>query len=595
MSTAIEPLGDWQRTHHCGALGSQHIGQRVTLMGWVAKRRDHGGVIFVDLRDRHGITQVVFNPQRNPEAHHKAEGLHNEYVIAIEGEVEARPEGMLNARLATGAIEINTDTLRLLNTSPPPPFAIDDSAELGEELRLRYRYLDLRRPPMQRNLALRHRAYQLTRRLLDSKSFMEVETPFLIRSTPEGARDYLVPSRVHPGEFFALPQSPQIYKQILMIAGYDRYFQIVKCFRDEDLRADRQPEFTQIDIEMSFISERDIMGVAEELLCTLFKELIDVELPRPFLRLSYQEAMDRFGSDKPDLRFGLELKDVAAAARASEFKVLHGVLEAGGQVKGINVKGCAAFSRSQLDELIAYAQQLGAKGMSWIKHTPAGLESSIAKFFPPPAQALLIEALGSEPGDLLLMVADQPAVVAKVLGALRLELARRLELQPAATWRPLWVTEFPLLEHDAEANRYVAMHHPFTAPLEADVALLDSAPGAARARAYDLVLNGNEIAGGSIRIFQRPVQSRLFELLSIGQEEAAEKFGFLLEALEYGAPPHGGIAFGFDRLVALLAGVDSLREVIAFPKTNKAVGLMENAPGPVDPLQLRELGIQLRP
>ena len=595
MSTAIEALGDWQRTHHCGALGAQQIGQRVTLMGWVAKRRDHGGVIFVDLRDRHGITQVVFNPQRNPEAHRKAEGLHNEYVIAIEGMVEARPEGMLNPRLATGAIEVNTDTLRLLNTSPPPPFAIDEATDLGEELRLRYRYLDLRRPPMQRNLLLRHRAYQATRHLLDGQGFMEVETPFLIRSTPEGARDYLVPSRVHPGEFFALPQSPQIYKQILMIAGYDRYFQIVKCFRDEDLRADRQPEFTQIDIEMSFISEREIMGVAEELLCTLFKQLVDLDLPRPFLRLSYQEAMDRFGSDKPDLRFGLELKDVAAAARASEFKVLHGVLEAGGQVKGLNAKGCATFSRSQLDELIAYAQQLGAKGMSWIKHTPAGLESSIAKFFPPQAQALLIEALDSAPGDLLLMVADQPAVVAKTLGALRLELARRLDLQPAGSWRPLWVTEFPLLEHDAEANRYVAMHHPFTAPLEADVPLLASDPATARARAYDLVLNGNEIAGGSIRIFQRPVQSQLFELLSISQEEAAEKFGFLLEALEFGAPPHGGIAFGFDRLIALMAGVDSLREVIAFPKTNKAVGLMENAPGPVDPLQLRDLGIQLRP
>jgi len=595
MSTEIEPLGDWQRSHHCGALGARHIGQRVTLMGWVAKRRDHGGVIFVDLRDRHGVTQVVFNPQHNPQAHRRAEGLHNEYVIAVQGVVEARPEGMINLRLATGAIEVNADTLRPLNTSPPPPFAIDESGDLGEELRLRYRYLDLRRPPMQRNLLLRHRAYQATRRLLDGLGFMEVETPFLIRSTPEGARDYLVPSRVHPGEFFALPQSPQIYKQILMIAGYDRYFQIVKCFRDEDLRADRQPEFTQIDIEMSFISERDIMAVAEDLLCALFAQLIEVELPRPFLHLTYREAMDRFGSDKPDLRFGLELMDVAAAAIASEFKVLHGVLEAGGQVKGINVKGCASFSRSQLDELVTYAQQVGAKGMSWIKHTPQGLESSIAKFFSPQAQALLIEALGSEPGDLLLMVADQPAVVAKVLGALRLELARRLDLLPEGAWRPLWVTEFPLLEYDPEAKRYAAMHHPFTAPMEADLPLLSTDPGAARARAYDLVLNGNEIAGGSIRIFQRPVQSRLFELLGITQEEAAEKFGFLLEALEFGAPPHGGIAFGFDRLVALLAGVDSLREVIAFPKTNKAVGLMEKAPGPVDQTQLRELGIQLRP
>ena len=595
MSEKTESMEDWQRTHNCGTLDPQHIGKRVTLMGWVARRRDHGGVIFIDLRDRYGITQVVFNPQHDPASHDKAEGLRNEYVIAVQGEVENRPEGMVNLKLKTGAIEVNCDALRILNTSTPPPFIVEDSREVSEEVRLRYRYLDLRNPRMQRNLLLRHRAYQLTRQTLDNLNFIEVETPFLTKSTPEGARDYLVPSRVHTGQFFALPQSPQTFKQLLMVSAYDRYFQIVKCFRDEDLRADRQPEFTQIDIEMSFVREDDVMAVAEKITRTLFSAIRGVELPDPFPRLSYAEAIARYGSDKPDLRFGLEFEEVDQAARASEFKVFHSVIESGGQVKGINVKNGSTLPRNQIDLLIDFARQQGAKGLSWIKHTEKGLESSIVKFFPEQAQQLLIQAMDSRPGDLLLFVADQPQVVAQVLGALRLELARRLDLIQADTWRPLWITRFPLLERDPEEDRFVAMHHPFTSPLEEDLSLLESDPLKVRARAYDLVINGSEVAGGSIRIFQRPVQSRLFELLALSPAEAAAKFGFLLEALEYGAPPHGGIAFGFDRLVAMLADEDSIREVIAFPKTNKAAGLMENSPSTVDPAQLRELGIRVNP
>ena len=593
MEVPIEALGDWERTHDCGTLGADYIGQRVLLMGWVWRRRDHGGVIFIDLRDRYGITQIVFNPQHDSAALQKADQLRSEFVIAVEGVVESRPEGMINSKLPTGAIEVNCDQLRTLNTSPTPPFLIEDEIDAGEEIRLRYRYLDLRRPRIQQNLLLRHQAYRAVRNLLDEQKFIEIETPILTKSTPEGARDYLVPSRVHPGHFFALPQSPQTYKQLLMIAGYDRYFQIVKCFRDEDLRADRQPEFTQIDIEMSFVREDQVMDVAERLTRSLFAKLGKINLPDPFPRLTYHEAMDRFGSDKPDMRFALELVDASVGARASEFKVFRSVLEDGGEVKGINVKGCNSFSRGKIDGLIAFAQDLGAKGLSWIKHTDNGLESSIVKFFPEAAQTLLVKALDSEPGDLLLFVADQPAMVARVLGALRLELAQRLELLPANSWTPLWVTEFPLLERDEEAGRFTAMHHPFTSPMEEDLPLMDSDPGAVRARAYDLVLNGNEIAGGSVRIFQRPVQARLFELLAIGKEEAEAKFGFLLEALEYGAPPHGGIAFGFDRLIALLTGEDSIRDIIAFPKTNKASGLMENAPSAVDNTQLRDLGIRL--
>ena len=594
MSSPIEPLSGWKRTHDCGSLGLENLGQQVTLMGWVATRRDHGGVIFIDLRDRYGISQAVFNPQHSDAAHAKADLVRNEYVVAVRGVVEKRPDGMVNPRLGTGAIEINCDDFKILNSSRPSPFPLDESVEVGEETRLRYRYLDLRRAPMQKNLLIRHQCYQETRRILVADSFIEVETPFLIRSTPEGARDYLVPSRVNPGQFFALPQSPQTYKQLLMIAAMDRYFQIVKCFRDEDLRADRQPEFTQIDIEMSFIGEEDIMAVAENITRGLFRKILDIELPNPLPRLTYREAMDRFGSDSPDMRFGLEFKNAAAAALASDYKIFRSVLENDGEVKGINVKGRSDLPRNQIDQLITFAKAVGAGGLSWIKHTESGLESSITKFFPDEAQRLLIEALESEPGDLLLLVADKPEKVARILSALRLELASRLELVPAQTWSPLWVTEFPLLENDPEAGRFAAMHHPFTSPADEDMGLLEEDPLAVRARAYDLVINGTEVAGGSIRIFQRDVQSKVFDLLALSQEEAASKFGFLLEALESGAPPHGGIAFGFDRLVAMLAGQDSIRDVIAFPKTNKAFGLMENAPGPVDDLQLRELGIRLR-
>ncbi len=594
MATPIEPLGDWQRSHDCGSLDDDHIGVSVTLMGWAARRRDHGGVIFIDLRDRCGITQVVFNPQHNAVAHHKAESLRNESVLAVQGVVEARPEGMVNPKIKTGTIEVNCHAVRILNISHSPPFLPDDSLEVGEETRLKYRYLDLRRPRMQRNLLLRHRAYQVTRRLFDSLNFIEIETPILTRSTPEGARDYLVPSRVHSGQFFALPQSPQTYKQLLMMSGCDRYFQIVKCFRDEDLRADRQPEFTQIDVEMSFVSEVDIMRVSECLTRALFKEIRGVDLPDPFPCLSYRDAMDRYGSDKPDLRFGLELRNLAEAARASEFKVFRSAIDGGGQVKGINVSGYGDLPRSQIEQLITFARQQGAKGLSWIKHMDRGLESSIVKYFSEAAQQLLIEGLDSKPGDLLLFVAGQTTETAKILNALRLELGRRLDLIDSHRWCPLWVTEFPLLERDPEVNRFVAVHHPFTAPLEDDITLLKTDPSAARARAYDLVLNGNEIAGGSIRIFQRSIQSRIFELLAIVPQEAEQKFGFLLEALDYGAPPHGGIAFGFDRLVALLAEEDSIREVIAFPKTNKAAGLMENAPASPEADQLRELSIAIR-
>ena len=502
MRDILESLGAWHRSHDCGTLTPGNLGQQVTLMGWVATRRDHGGVIFVDLRDRYGVTQVVFNPQNNAESHQKAESLRNEFVIALQGEVEHRPAGMVNPRLKTGEIEVNCHSLRILNTSIPVPFPLDDQVDVGEEVRLRHRYLDLRRFPMQRNLLIRHGCYQKTREILDSEGFLEVETPFLVRSTPEGARDFLVPSRVNPGNFFALPQSPQTYKQLLMISGFDRYFQIVKCFRDEDLRADRQPEFTQIDIEMSFISEDDILGVSERITRGLFSQIGGIELSDPFPRMTYSEAMDRYGSDKPDLRFDLELKDARSAAEASEFRVFQSAIEKGGQVKGVNVKGGSELPRSQIDQLILFAQDLGAKGLSWIKHTDSGLESSIAKFFPQQSRGLLVEEFGSEPGDLLLMVADDPGMVAKVLGALRLELARRLDLIPENVWRPLWVTEFPLLEFDEQEKRCTAVHHPFTSPLEEDVAILSKEPLKARARAYDLVLNGTEIAGGSMRIFQ---------------------------------------------------------------------------------------------
>lgn len=589
----VESLGDWKRTHTCADLRLEDVGNAVTLMGWVTRRRDHGGVIFVDLRDRCGITQVVFRPDVNPGVHKKAENIRSEYVLAVKGKVEPRPEGMTNPKLPTGAVDVECTQLRILNEAETPPFAIEPDIDVNEELRLRYRYLDLRRADMQEILVLRHRVSQSTRRFLTAQGFLEIETPFLMKSTPEGARDYLVPSRINRGMFYALPQSPQTYKQLLMVAGFDRYFQIVRCFRDEDLRGDRQPEFTQIDIEMSFVDENDVMDLAESLTVHLFKDILNLNAPRPFPKLTYQEAIDRYGTDKPDTRFGFEIVDLKAPALASEFQVFRNVLDAGGQVRGINARGCAGLSRKQIDDLGALAGQFGAKGLAWIKVTDKGLESSIVKFFPEAAQNQIRKALDAAPGDLLLFVADQPDVVAQALGNLRLELARRLDLIHNDEYRFLWVTRFPLVEWDEAEKRFVAVHHPFTSPLEADLDNLESNPAAVRARAYDLVLNGNEIAGGSVRIHRRDIQERIFQLLGISSEEAEAKFGFLLNAFRYGAPPHGGIAFGYDRLIALMAGVEFIRDVIAFPKTNTAASLMDGAPSEVDPTQLRELGLRL--
>ena len=588
-----ESLGDWKRTHNCGELRIENVGEEVCLMGWVGKRRDHGGVIFVDLRDRYGITQVVFRPDLEAETHAIAEKIRNEFVLAIKGRVEPRPEGMTNPKLPTGAIDIECSDLRLLNEADTPPFAIEPDIDVNEELRLRYRYLDLRRPDMQQALFLRHNAAQETRKYLITQGFLEIETPFLMKSTPEGARDYLVPSRVQIGNFYALPQSPQTYKQLLMIAGYDRYFQIVRCFRDEDLRGDRQPEFTQIDIEMAFVTETDVMQLAEGLTRHLFEHVIGFDIPSPIPQMTYREAIDRFGTDRPDTRFGLEIVDIAKAALASEFRVFRSVIDSGGQVRAINAKGCANYSRKQIDDLTAFVAQHGAKGLAWIKVTDQGLESSIVKFFPDQAQQMLRESLDAQTGDLLLFVADQPAVVANALGNLRLELARQQDLMETGDFSFLWVTQFPLLEFDDVEKRYVACHHPFTSPLEADLDELETAPGDVRARAYDLVLNGNEIAGGSIRIHHREIQERVFRMLGISESESREKFGFLLDAFRYGAPPHGGIAFGYDRLVALMAGKAFIRDVIPFPKTNTAASLMDGAPSIVDPAQLRELGLRL--
>ena len=596
----MESIQGLKRTHSCGELGEAQIGQEVVLMGWVAHRRDHGGVIFVDLRDREGLTQVVFNPRHDTKIHQKAEDIRIEYVLAVRGKVEPRPRDMLNPKLATGAIEVMADELRILSRAKTPPFQIsagpegEGAVEASEEVRLRYRDLDLRRPWMQKNLLLRHKAYQVTRRFFDQHGFIEIETPMLMKSTPEGARDYLVPSRVNPGKFYALPQSPQTYKQLLMVAGFDRYFQIVKCFRDEDLRADRQPEFTQIDVEMSFAQEEDVLKTIEALMVDLFQEILAVKISRPFPRISYAECMSRFGTDKPDTRFGLELKDVGSMVSASSFKVFTDALESGGEVRCINAKGCAGFSRKQTDDLAAFVARYGAGGMAWMKVTEQGPQSSIVKYFPQDCLGRLCEATEAAAGDLLLFVADRPKVVAQAMGELRLELARQLKLIDQSQWHLVWVTQFPLLEFDDEAKRFDAMHHPFTSPVPEDIPLMDRDPGAVRARAYDLVINGTEVAGGSIRISDPSLQQKMFELLGIGPEEAEAKFGFLMEAFEYGAPPHGGIAFGFDRLVALMAGVKSIRDVIAFPKTNSAISLMDGAPTEAAEQQLRELHIRLR-
>ena len=591
----IEHLTGWSRTQRCNDLRTADVGAEVVLTGWVASHRDHGGVIFIDLRDRWGMTQVVFDPNVDADVHAKAEAFRSEFVIAAKGTVRPRMDGMANPKLETGEIEVICSDVRVLNVAEPPPVPIEGTPA-NEEARLRYRYVDLRRSEMQRNLALRSTAYQATRSCLHGMDFIEVETPMFVRSTPEGARDFLVPSRVMPGKFYALPQSPQIFKQLLMVGGFDRYFQIVKCFRDEDLRADRQPEFTQIDIEMSFVDEDDVMAVAEDVTRAVFRETIGYEIDEEIPRIDYADAMSRYGSDKPDTRFGLELVDVTDIAKDSEFKVFRGVIESGGIVSAINAKECATFSRGQLDALTPFVAQYGAKGAAWMRVTENGLESNIVKFFPQDVQDRLRAALDAEPGDLFVFVADQPQVVWDALGALRLKLGNELGLIDTSKYGFTWVVKFPLLEHDEESNRWVAKHHPFTSPLPEDIEAFSEGgdPGAIRARAYDLIINGNEVVGGSIRNHRRDDQQRNFELLGIDEEEAEERFGFLLNALRYGAPPHGGIAFGFDRLVMLVAGATNIRDVIAFPKTNTAASPMDGCPSDVDDRQLRDLGIRLR-
>jgi aspartyl-tRNA synthetase len=588
--TETKPIG--QRTHDCGTLTAQDIDRSVTLAGWVDTRRDHGGLIFIDLRDRAGITQVVFNPEINSDAHQQAHQLRSEYCITIQGKVRSRPEGMANPNLKTGEIEVLVNSYQLLNTSKTPPFTLEETAEVSEAVRLRYRYLDLRRPGLQKNFFLRHQAVQFIRNFLNQKGFCDVETPFLTKSTPEGARDYLVPSRVQQGKFFALPQSPQLFKQLLMVAGFDRYYQVVRCFRDEDLRADRQPEFTQLDMEMSFVSEEDICNLIEELIFSLFKEILSTEIQRPIRRLTYEEAMNRYGTDRPDLRFGLEITDLTELVKQSEVKVFAEVAQKGGCIKAICVPGGAAFSRKELDDLTALAQGWGAKGLAWAKINPEGWQSPLAKFFKEEEREIINRTLKARPGDLVLFQADVPSVVHEVLGKVRLHLGLQLPL-PKGRYEFTWITQFPLLEYRVEEGRYGAVHHPFTAPLEEDLPILESQPEKVRSRAYDLVLNGNEIGGGSIRIHQRALQEKIFSVLKISPEEAEEKFGFLLEALEMGAPPHGGIAFGLDRLIMLMTGAQSLREVIAFPKTQKAVCPLTNAPTSVSRIQLNELGLRL--
>ena len=590
----FDSLAGLKRTHSCGVLRAHDEGAEVVLMGWVQRRRDHGGLVFVDLRDREGLTQVVFNPEINPDVHNKAGVLRDEFVLAVRGLVNLRPPEMVNPQLDTREIEVIVEELRILNSSRTPPFELEDfRVDISEALRLKYRYLDLRRPSIMKPILFRHRAAQVTRRYLNEQGFIEVETPILTKSTPEGARDYLVPSRVQQGYFYALPQSPQLFKQLLMMAGLDRYYQLCRCFRDEDLRADRQPEFTQIDMEMAFITEEDIFQVVEGLIATLLDETIGVQVDRPFPRLTFQECMARFGLDRPDMRFGLELTEVSHIVKESDFRTFKEVVDQGGMVKALCAPGLARLSRKELDDLTDFAGIYGAKGLAWVKLTNNGWQSPLAKFFPDGVKNTLTEHLGAREGDIFFFVADVPEVANTALGQLRLHLGQREGLMAEDTFNLVWVTDFPLLEFDRQENRYAAMHHPFTAPVEDDIPLLDSEPARVRARAYDLVLNGQEIGGGSIRNFRRDVQEQVFQVLGLTPEEVEEKFGFLVEALDYGAPPHGGVAFGFDRLVAILCGLKSIREVIAFPKTQKAGCPMTKAPSRVETEQLLELGLRL--
>ena len=587
-----ESMQGLHRTHRCGELSAANVGETVTIMGWVQKNRNKGGLVFVDVRDRSGIIQVVFEDGScDADLIARAASLRSEYVVAIVGKVEKR-SGAVNENLATGEIEVIPEQMRILSESETPPFQIEENSKTKEELRLKYRYLDLRRPDLQRNLMMRSKIATLTRQFLADEGFLEIETPILGKTTPEGARDYLVPSRIHPGSFYGLPQSPQLYKQLLMCSGYDRYFQIAKCFRDEDLRADRQPEFTQIDMELSFVDEEDVMDINERLLAKLFKEVLDIDVELPIQRMTWQEAMDRFGSDKPDIRFGMELQDVSEVVKGCGFGVFTGALENGGSVRGIAVPGKASMGRKQIDKLVDLAKTYGAKGLAYLCVNEDGTyKSSFAKFFEEEQLKELVKAMDGEPGDLLLFAADKKKVVWDVLGALRLHLAKSLDLLKKDDFRFLWVTEFPLLEWSEEQNRFVAMHHPFTMPMEEDLQYIDSDPGRVRAKAYDIVLNGNEIGGGSVRIFDQDIQSKMFEVLGFTEEQAQEQFGFLLTAFKYGVPPHAGLAYGLDRLVMLMAKQDSIRDVIAFPKVKDASDLMTEAPGHVDAKQLEELGI----
>ena len=580
-----------KRTHNCGQMRRDQVGQQAVLCGWVNTRRDHGGLVFIDLRDRWGVTQVVFNPDDSQEFHEAGRALRNEWVIAVSGTVTARPEGMVNPKMATGEIEVRVHHLEILGRADTPPMEISDEVETGLNLRLKYRYLDLRRSSMQRNLALRHRLIRGIRDYFDPREFVDVETPMLTRSTPEGARDYLVPSRVNIGHWYALPQSPQLFKQILMVAGCDRYYQIARCFRDEDLRADRQPEFTQLDVEMSFVDEHDVLDVIEGLMADLCRTLRDEELVLPLPRLTYREAMDRYGTDKPDLRYGLEIVDISDLAVESEFRVFQSVVSEGGQVRGLCLKGGAtAYSRRDMDALTGFATDQGARGMVWFKVQEA-LASPTAKFFPEALQAKLRERMGAESGDLLCFIADQPRVVANTLDALRRKFAREQKLFEPGVFKFCWIVDFPLVDWNEDEQRWDSLHHPFTSPRPEDLDRLESDPTSVRARAYDIVLNGTELGGGSIRIHQPDLQRRVFKLLGLTDEETEQKFGFLLEAFKYGAPPHGGIALGIDRLAMLFLGLGTIRDCIAFPKTQKAVCLMTEAPSPVSERQLRELGL----
>ena len=591
-----ESMQGLKRTHRCAELSVANIGETVTIMGWVQKNRNKGGLVFVDVRDRSGIIQVVCEEGKTDAALiEKAAKLRSEYVIAVVGKVEKR-SGAVNENLATGEIEVVPEELRVLSESETPPFPIEENSKTKEEIRLKYRYLDLRRPDMQRNLMMRSKVATLTRQFLADEGFMEIETPILIGSTPEGARDYLVPSRIHHGHFYALPQSPQLFKQILMCSGCDRYFQIAKCFRDEDLRADRQPEFTQIDMELSFVDVDDVIDVNERLLAKLFKEVLGEEVTLPIPRMTWQEAMDRYGSDKPDTRFGMELQDVTEVVKDCEFVVFKGAIEQGGTVRGINAKGQGSMPRKKIDKLVSFAKDYGAKGLAYIAIQEDGtVKSSFAKFMKEEEMNALIQTMGGENGDLLLFAADKNKVVWAVLGALRLELARQMELLDKSEYKFLWVTEFPLLEWSEEENRFTAMHHPFTMLMEEDLPLLDTDPGKVRAKAYDIVLNGNEIGGGSVRIHQDDIQEKMFEALGFTKEAAHEQFGFLLDAFKYGVPPHAGLAYGLDRLVMLMAKADTIRDVIAFPKVKDASCLMTQSPSQVSEAQLHELGLDLEP